>query len=240
MSHRPIIALDFASKDEVAIFLEKFPKEEALFVKIGMELFYQEGPEIVRWLTKLGHAVFLDLKLHDIPNTVEKAMTGLAKLGVVITNVHAAGGVEMMAAAKAGLAKGTKDGSKTPLLIAVTQLTSTSEEAMHQDQLIEVPLKESVLHYATCALKAGLDGVVCSALEAKEIHKKTSNDFICLTPGIRPTGADVGDQKRVVTPSKARELGATYIVVGRPITQARNPYQRYLTIKQEWNGEKND
>lgn len=237
MSHRPIIALDFASKDEVAVFLEKFPKDEALFVKIGMELFYQEGPEIVRWLTKLGHAVFLDLKLHDIPNTVEKAMTGLAKLGVAITNVHAAGGVDMMAAAKAGLIKGTKSGAKIPVLIAVTQLTSTSEKSMHQDQLIEVPLKESVLHYATCAQKAGLDGVVCSALEADEIHKKTSNDFICLTPGIRPTGADVGDQKRVVTPSEARELGSTYIVVGRPITQAENPYKTYLMIKQEWNGE---
>ncbi|MHC5227615.1 orotidine-5'-phosphate decarboxylase [Enterococcus sp. LJL99] len=237
MSHRPIIALDFASKDEVAVFLEKFPKDEALFVKIGMELFYQEGPEIVRWLTKLGHAVFLDLKLHDIPNTVEKAMTGLAKLGIAITNVHAAGGVDMMAAAKVGLTKGTKSGAKIPVLIAVTQLTSTSEKSMHQDQLIEVPLKESVLHYATCAQKAGLDGVVCSALEADEIHKKTSNDFICLTPGIRPTGADVGDQKRVVTPSEARELGSTYIVVGRPITQAENPYQTYLMIKQEWNGE---
>lgn len=238
MSHRPIIALDFASKDEVATFIEKFPKEEALFVKVGMELFYQEGPEIVRWLNQLGHAVFLDLKLHDIPNTVEKAMIGLAKLGVAITNVHAAGGIEMMAAAKAGLVKGTKAGEKTPMLIAVTQLTSTSEKAMHQDQLIQVPLKESVLHYAACAQKAKLDGVVCSALEAQEIHKKTTNDFVCLTPGIRPTGADVGDQKRVVTPSKARELGATYIVVGRPITQAENPYETYVTIKKEWNGEK--
>lgn len=238
MSHRPIIALDFASKDEVATFIEKFPKEEALFVKVGMELFYQEGPEIVRWLNQLGHAVFLDLKLHDIPNTVEKAMIGLAKLGVAITNVHAAGGVEMMAAAKAGLVKGTKAGEKTPILIAVTQLTSTSEKAMHQDQLIQVPLKESVLHYAACAQKAKLDGVVCSALEAQEIHKNTTNDFVCLTPGIRPTGADVGDQKRVVTPSKARELGATYIVVGRPITQAENPYETYVTIKKEWNGEK--
>ena len=238
MSHRPIIALDFASKDEVATFIEKFPKEESLFVKVGMELFYQEGPEIVRWLNQLGHAVFLDLKLHDIPNTVEKAMIGLAKLGVAITNVHAAGGVEMMAAAKAGLVKGTKAGEKTPMLIAVTQLTSTSEKTMHQDQLIQVPLKESVLHYAACAQKAKLDGVVCSALEAQEIHKNTTNDFVCLTPGIRPRGADVGDQKRVVTPSKARELGATYIVVGRPITQAENPYETYVTIKKEWNGEK--
>lgn len=238
MIHRPIIALDFASKDEVATFIEKFPKEESLFVKVGMELFYQEGPEIVRWLNQLGHAVFLDLKLHDIPNTVEKAMIGLAKLGVAITNVHAAGGVEMMAAAKAGLVKGTKAGEKTPMLIAVTQLTSTSEKTMHQDQLIQVPLKESVLHYAACAQKAKLDGVVCSALEAQEIHKNTTNDFVCLTPGIRPKGADVGDQKRVVTPSKARELGATYIVVGRPITQAENPYETYVTIKKEWNGEK--
>lgn len=237
MSHRPIIALDFASKEEVAIFLEKFPKEEALFVKVGMELFYQEGPEIVRWLDQLGHAVFLDLKLHDIPNTVKKAMTGLAKLGVAMTNVHAAGGIEMMTAAKEGLIEGTKKEAKTPLLIAVTQLTSTSEAAMHEEQLINVSLKESVLHYAICAQKAKLDGVVCSALEAKGIHEKTSNDFICLTPGIRPTGAELGDQKRVVTPIKAREFGATYIVVGRPITQAENPYEAYLTIKKEWNGE---
>ncbi|MBO0472672.1 orotidine 5'-phosphate decarboxylase [Enterococcus sp. DIV0840] len=238
MSQRPIIALDFPSKVEVEAFLDKFPKEESLFVKVGMELFYQEGPEIVRWLKAIGHSVFLDLKLHDIPNTVEKSMIGLAKLGVDITNVHAAGGVKMMEAAKNGLKKGTKDGGKVPILIAVTQLTSTSEKEMHQDQLIEVPLKDSVLHYAKCTEKAGLDGVVCSALEAKDIHQATSDAFVCLTPGIRPSGSEVGDQQRVVTPTDARKIGSTYIVVGRPITQADEPYEAYQSIKSEWNGEK--
>lgn len=237
MSHRPIIALDFASRSEVAAFLEKFPKEESLFVKVGMELFYQEGPEIIRWLKALNHSVFLDLKLHDIPNTVEKAMTGLARLDVDITNVHAAGGIKMMAAAKRGLEKGTVNGQKTPLLIAVTQLTSTSEEQMQHDQLIKVPLQESVLHYAQCTQTAGLDGVVCSALEAQAIHQATSKNFICLTPGIRPSGSAVGDQQRVVTPKEAREIGSTYIVVGRPITQAADPFEAYQTIKKEWNGE---
>ncbi|MBO0469316.1 orotidine-5'-phosphate decarboxylase [Enterococcus sp. DIV0242_7C1] len=237
MSQRPIIALDFPSKEAVEVFLLKFPSEESLFVKVGMELFYQEGPEIVRWLKSLGHSVFLDLKLHDIPNTVERAMTGLAKLGVDITNVHAAGGIKMMKAAKEGLKKGTVAGQDVPILIAVTQLTSTSETEMHQDQLIDVSLKESVTHYAACAEKAGLDGVVCSALEAKDIHQATSEAFVCLTPGIRPSGSAVGDQQRVVTPSEARKIGATFIVVGRPITQADRPYEAYQTIKQEWNGE---
>ncbi|OJG74317.1 orotidine 5-phosphate decarboxylase [Enterococcus quebecensis] len=208
-----------------------------MFVKVGMELFYQEGPEIVRWLKSLGHSVFLDLKLHDIPNTVEKAMTGLAKLGVDMTNVHAAGGIKMMKAAKAGLEKGTKSGGEVPVLIAVTQLTSTSEAEMQQDQLIQVPLKESVLHYAKCAQDAGLSGVVCSALEVEAIHEATSKDFVCLTPGIRPSGSDLGDQKRVVTPREARKIGSTFIVVGRPITKANIPYEAYQTIKNEWNGE---
>lgn len=236
MSQRPIIALDFPSKLEVEAFLANFPVGESLFVKVGMELFYQEGPEIVRWLKSIGHSVFLDLKLHDIPNTVEKAMTGLAKLGIDITNVHAAGGVKMMAAAKAGLLKGTKEGSDIPLLIAVTQLTSTSEIEMQQDQLINVPLKESVIHYAKSAEKAGLDGVVCSALEAQDIQRATSEKFVCLTPGIRPSGSAVGDQKRVVTPTDAKKIGSTYIVVGRPITQAKVPYEAYQQIKNEWNG----
>ena len=215
MHDRPIIALDFPTQKEVAVFLEKFPKEEALFVKVGMELFYAEGPAIVRWLKEQGHDVFLDLKLHDIPNTVEKAMTNLAKLGVAITNVHAAGGVRMMQAAKEGLIKGTQPGAKVPELIAVTQLTSTSEEEMHHDQLINVPLETSVIHYAKCAEKAGLDGVVCSALEARGIQE---------------------DQQRVVTPQHAREIGSTYIVVGRPITQAENPYEAYQEIKKDWSG----
>ncbi|MDA9470407.1 orotidine-5'-phosphate decarboxylase [Enterococcus sp. 5H] len=236
MSQRPIIALDFSSKNQVADFLAKFPQNESLFVKVGMELFYQEGPEIVRWLKSLGHSVFLDLKLHDIPNTVEKSMTGLAKLGVDITNVHAAGGLKMMEAAKNGLIRGTESNKQVPVLIAVTQLTSTSENEMHEDQLIEVPLTESVLHYAKNAEKAGLDGVVCSAHEAEMIHQATNEKFVCLTPGIRPSGSEVGDQKRVVTPSEARTIGSTYIVVGRPITQAILPYEAYQTIKNEWNG----
>lgn len=234
MDSRPIIALDFASRQEIAAFLENFPASENLFVKVGMEIFYQEGPEIVRWLKSLGHDVFLDLKLHDIPNTVEKAMQGIAKLNVSITNVHAAGGVAMMAAALKGLKAGTVEGQIVPQLIAVTQLTSTSEDQMHQDQLIEVSLAESVAHYAKCAEKAGLAGVVCSALEVADIHRATNPEFICLTPGIRPADSAVGDQKRVVTPSQAKEIGSSYIVVGRPITQADNPYQSYLEIKKDW------
>lgn len=237
MENRPIIAFDFASKQEIDTFLTHFPISEKLFVKIGMELFYQEGPAIVNFLRSQGHDIFLDLKLHDIPNTVQKAMRGIAKMGVKITNVHAAGGVEMMQAAKQGLTEGTKEDQTIPELIAVTQLTSTSEEQMHEDQLIEVSLQESVLHYAKCAEKAGLEGVVCSAHEVEKIHQATNANFICLTPGIRPQGASVGDQKRVMTPAKAREIGSNYIVVGRPITQAENPYESYLQIKKEWNGE---
>ena len=237
MENRPIVAFDFASKQEIEKFLTHFPNEEKLFVKIGMELFYQEGPAIVNFLRTQGHDIFLDLKLHDIPNTVQKAMRGIAKMGVKITNVHAAGGVEMMQAAKQGLIEGTTENQAIPELIAVTQLTSTSEEQMHADQLINVSLAESVLHYAQCAEKAGLEGVVCSAHEVENIHEATSADFICLTPGIRPQGASVGDQKRVMTPAKARAIGSNYIVVGRPITQADDPYQSYLQIKKEWNGE---
>ena len=236
MIDRPIIALDFPSRKEIEVFLEKFPKEEKLFVKVGMEIFYQEGPEIVRWLKELGHDIFLDLKLHDIPNTVSRAMERIAQLGVAITNVHAAGGIEMMEAAKAGLVKGTPIGEKTPQLIAVTQLTSTSQEQMQQDQLLAVTLEESVLHYAQCTEKAGLAGVVCSALEAKNIHQATSDTFMCLTPGIRPSGTEVGDQKRVVTPALAKEIGSNAIVVGRPITQVSQPDDTYVAIKNEWNG----
>ncbi|MDR1568236.1 MAG: orotidine-5'-phosphate decarboxylase [Streptococcaceae bacterium] len=231
---RPIIALDFPNMAEVSSFLARFPKEEQLFVKVGMELFYQNGPEIVRYLRKLGHDVFLDLKLHDIPNTVNSAMKGIAKLDVAITNVHAAGGVEMMKAAKEGLILGTPRGKSLSKLIAVTQLTSTSENQMHDDQLIQVPLLESVKHYAKRAAEANLCGVVCSALEAEVIHQVTSDSFVCLTPGIRPATSAVGDQQRVVTPEKARELGSNYIVVGRPITRSENPYQAYLEIKQAW------
>ena len=236
MSNRPIIALDFSNKEDIIAFLTHFPKNESLYVKVGMELFYQEGPDIVSWLTSLGHDVFLDLKLHDIPNTVESAMRGLAKLGVSMTNVHAAGGLNMMEAALRGLEEGSTDGRR-PLLIAVTQLTSTSEAEMQHDQGLNMSLEESVIHYARMTKMAGLDGVVCSALEANSIKKHTSSNFICLTPGIRPLGSTIGDQQRVVTPKGARELCSNFIVVGRPITRAENPYVAYQTIKKEWNGE---
>lgn len=219
-----IIALDFPEKNDVVEFLSKF--DEELFVKVGMELYYQEGPEIVKYIKSSGHKIFLDLKLHDIPNTVESAMRGLAKLGVDMTNVHAAGGVEMMQAAKRGLGEGVE-------LIAVTQLTSTSEEQMHEDQLIPVSLNESVVHYAKCAHKAGLDGVVCSPLESKIIKEATGSDFLCVTPGVRPKSSEVGDQKRVMTPAQAFENGSSYIVVGRPITRAENPVQAYREIMEE-------
>ncbi|HEM3490665.1 TPA: orotidine-5'-phosphate decarboxylase [Streptococcus suis] len=225
---RPIIALDFAGKEEVQSFLEQFPADEKLYVKVGMELYYAEGPGIINYLKGCGHSIFLDLKLHDIPNTVESAMRVLAKLGVDMTNVHAAGGVEMMRAARRGL-------GKAAVLIAVTQLTSTSEEQMRTDQNIQTSLQEAVVHYAQRAQEAGLDGVVCSAHEVALIKDATSSDFVCLTPGIRPTGGEVGDQKRVMTPADAARIGSDYIVVGRPITRADHPYQTYLSIKEEWN-----
>lgn len=235
---RPIIALDFPNGQEVQTFLENFPKEESLFVKVGMELFYKEGPQVVKMLIEEGHDVFLDLKLHDIPNTVGSAMKNIASLGVKITNVHAAGGKEMLEAALKGLEEGTPTGQTRPELIAVTQLTSTSEEQMQNDQLIKVSLEESVAHYASITNESGLDGVVCSALEVEKIREATNETFICLTPGIRPAESAVGDQKRVVTPSRAKKIGSTYIVVGRPITQSETPYESYLEIKKEWNGEK--
>lgn len=220
-----IIALDFPGRTEVMEFLDHF--EESLYVKIGMELYYQTGPEMVREIKERGHRIFLDLKLHDIPNTVESAMRGLRKLGVDMANVHAAGGIEMMEAARRGLGEG-------PILLAVTQLTSTSEAQMHNDQLIEVSLEQSVLHYAACAQKAGLDGVVCSPLEAQQIANECGEAFLRVTPGIRPATSDVGDQKRVMTPSRARQNGSSHIVVGRPITKADNPYEAYVAIKNEW------
>ena len=224
---RPVIALDFPSFDAVKKFLAQFPAEESLYLKVGMELYYATGPEIVSYLKDLGHSVFLDLKLHDIPNTVKSAMKVLSHLGVDMTNVHAAGGVEMMKAAREGLGKEAK-------LIAVTQLTSTSEEQMRDFQNIQTSLQESVIHYAKKTAEAGLDGVVCSAQEVKLIKEATSKDFICLTPGIRPAGAAVGDQKRVMTPADAYQIGSDYIVVGRPITQATDPVVAYHAIKDEW------
>ncbi|MDN3449263.1 orotidine-5'-phosphate decarboxylase [Planococcus sp. APC 3906] len=226
--NKPIIALDFSSKQQVEEFLSRF--NEPLFVKVGMELFYQEGPDLVRTIKAMGHDIFLDLKLHDIPNTVESAMRGLAKLGVDLTNVHAAGGVEMMEAAKRGLS-----GSATKL-IAVTQLTSTSEEQMHSDQLIAASLHDSVLHYAIKAKQAGLDGVVCSVLEAAAIGEACGESFMRVTPGIRPADAAADDQKRIATPQEARLKGSTHIVVGRAITKSENPAASYGQIKNEWSG----
>ncbi|ORO55892.1 orotidine 5'-phosphate decarboxylase [Streptococcus oralis subsp. oralis] len=226
--HRPVIALDLPSFEAVKEFLSLFPAEESLYLKVGMELYYAEGPEVVRYLKSLGHSVFLDLKLHDIPNTVKSAMKVLSQLGVDMTNVHAAGGVEMMKAAREGLGTQAK-------LIAVTQLTSTSESQMQDFQNIQTTLQESVIHYAKKTAEAGLDGVVCSAQEVQLIKQATNPDFICLTPGIRPAGTAVGDQKRVMTPAEAYQIGSDYIVVGRPITQAEDPVAAYHTIKDEWN-----
>ncbi len=235
--NRPIIALDFPNQEKTQEFLATFPKEESLFLKVGMELFYKEGPKIVENLIESGHDIFLDLKLHDIPNTVKSAMANIADLGVKITNVHAAGGKEMMIAALEGLKEGTPDGKKIPELIAVTQLTSTSELQMQEDQLISTTLQASVTHYAKIAEIAGLNGVVCSAQEVQAIKNATTDTFVCLTPGIRPDGSNKGDQKRVMTPKAAKEIGSTYIVVGRPITESNNPYKSYLNIKAEWTGD---
>ncbi|KHD44207.1 orotidine-5'-phosphate decarboxylase [Streptococcus hongkongensis] len=225
---RPIIALDFPSVEELKSFLSLFPKEEKLYVKIGMELYYAAGPEIVRYVKSLGHSVFLDLKLHDIPNTVKSTMKVLSRMGIDMTTVQAAGGLEMLQAARQGLGDG-------PILIAVTQLTSTSETMMQEDQNIQTSLLESVLHYAKRTALAGLDGVVCSAHEVAAIKAVTPDSFVCLTPGIRPTGSDIGDQKRIMTPSQAKAIGSDYIVVGRPITLAKDPVAAYQAIKTEWN-----
>ena len=225
---RPIIALDFPAFEDVKNFLEHFPEDEKLFVKIGMEFFYAVGPEIVHYLKGLGHSIFLDLKLHDIPNTVKSAMSVLGTFGVDMVTVHAAGGVEMMREAKAALGEGAK-------LVAVTQLTSTSEENMRDCQNIQTTVQESVVNYARKAQEAGLDGVVCSAHEVALIKDATSSDVVCVTPGIRPAGAEIGDQKRVMTPQEAHKIGSDYIVVGRPIIQAENPWDAYHEIKRQWN-----
>lgn len=235
MNDSLIIALDFPGKKEVDQFLDRFD-DERLFLKVGMELFYREGPEIVYSLKEKGHKIFLDLKLHDIPNTVKSAMKGLAKLGCDLVNVHAAGGSQMMIAAVEGLEAGTIAGSMRPRCIAVTQLTSTSEEQMQREQLIEVPLKESVLHYAKLSHDAGLDGVVCSSHEVSMIRSSVGNEFLTVTPGIRLATDAVQDQKRVATPQFAREAGVSAIVVGRGITQARDPLLGYQLYKQAWEG----
>ncbi|WP_028273727.1 orotidine-5'-phosphate decarboxylase [Atopococcus tabaci] len=235
MTTQPIIALDVPSRSEARSFLKSFGDEE-LYLKVGMELFYAEGPELIRELKEMGHRIFLDLKLHDIPNTVYRAMRNIAALGIDMVNVHAAGGSEMMRAAKKGLEEGA-EGASRPLLIAVTQLTSTTEDAMQREQRISLTLEESVLQYAKLAHESGLDGVVCSAWEAEAIQKATSPDFLCVTPGIRPDGSETGDQKRVATPERAREMGASYIVVGRPITQAAASVTAYHSIFDQWKGE---
>lgn len=218
-----IIACDFASGPETLAFLDRFPGRKP-FVKIGMELFYAEGPEIVRAIKARGHQIFLDLKLHDIPNTVKKAMAVLSRLEVDLVNLHAAGTRAMMEAALEGLTR--PDGTR-PLLIAVTQLTSTSQERMQQELLIPGALPQVVLHYAGLARAAGLDGVVCAPLEAEQVHAACGPSFLTVTPGVRFSDGDAGDQVRVTTPAQAKALGSDYIVVGRPITQAQDPVAAY-------------
>ena len=230
MAKDVIIACDFASGDETLAFLDRFAGEKP-FVKIGMELFYAEGPQIVRSLKTRGHRIFLDLKLHDIPNTVKKAMRVLSGLDVDLVNLHAAGTRAMMEAALEGLTR--PDGTR-PLLIAVTQLTSTDQEALESELLIPRPMEEVVLAYAKNAAAAGLDGVVCSPLEAGRVHESCGAGFLTVTPGVRFAEGDSGDQKRVATPARARELGSDYIVVGRPITRAADPLEAYCRCVKEF------
>lgn len=231
----PIIALDFASAEETLAFLAPFQKEP-LFVKVGMELFYQEGPSIVKQLKERNCELFLDLKLHDIPTTVNKAMKRLASLGVDLVNVHAAGGKKMMQAALEGLEEGTPAGKKRPSLIAVTQLTSTSEQMMKDELLIQRPLIDTVVHYSKLAEESGLDGVVCSVHEAKAIYDAVSPSFLTVTPGIRMSEDASNDQIRVATPAIAREKGSSAIVVGRSITKAADPVKAYEAVRLEWEG----
>ena len=232
MDNKVIIALDFDSAQKVYGFLDKFGDRE-LFVKIGMELYYAEGPAIIREIKKRGHKIFLDLKLHDIPNTVKKAMHVLSGLDVDMCNLHASGTREMMEAALEGLTRA--DGSR-PLLIAVTQLTSTDERALHEELLIERPMKEVVMSYAARAKDAGLDGVVCSPMESAAVHERCGSDFLTVTPGVRFADGDKGDQKRVMTPAEARRIGSDYIVVGRPITAAADPVAAYDRCISEFSG----
>lgn len=227
-----IIACDFQNREAVLNFLDKFTEEKP-YVKIGMELFYSAGPEIVREIKRRGHKIFLDLKLCDIPNTVKKSMAVLSGLDVDMTNLHAFGTIEMMKAAIEGLTR--PDGTR-PLLIAVTQLTSTSEERMKNDLLIDRPLPEVVMHYARNAQIAGLDGVVCSPLEAGKVHETCGENFVTVTPGVRFADGEVGDQVRVTTPERAREIGSDYIVVGRPITTAEDPVAAYRRCVREFVG----
>lgn len=227
-----IVACDFESAEQTYAFLDKFTGKKP-FVKIGMELFYAEGPEIVRQIKARGHKIFLDLKLHDIPNTVKKAMAVLSRLDVDICNLHAAGTIPMMEAALEGLTR--PDGTR-PLLIAVTQLTSTDQETMERDLLIKKKIDDVVIHYAQNAARAGLDGVVCSPLEAGKVHESCGSSFLTVTPGVRFADGAKGDQKRVMTPAQAREIGSDYIVVGRPITAAEDPVAAYERCVKEFVG----
>lgn len=230
MGRDVIVACDFDSAEKVFAFLDKFTDKKP-FVKIGMELYYAEGPSIVREIKKRGHKIFLDLKLHDIPNTVKKSMAVLSKLDVDMTNLHASGTKRMMQAAIEGLTR--PDGSR-PILIAVTQLTSTDQESMENDLLINKPIDEVVMHYAATAKEAGLDGVVCSPLEAEKVHNRCGKDFITVTPGVRFADGEIGDQKRVMTPAEAKKIGSDYIVVGRPITAAEDPVAAYNRCVEEF------
>ena len=230
MAKDVIIACDFNSAQKTFEFLDKFTSVKP-FLKIGMELYYAEGPSIVKEIKARGHKIFLDLKLHDIPNTVKKSMAVLSNLEVDMCNLHASGTTAMMTAALEGLTRA--DGTR-PLLVAVTQLTSTDEESMKRDLLIEKPIDEVVMHYAEVAKNAGLDGVVCSPLEAGKVHSRCGEGFVTVTPGVRFADGDVGDQKRVTTPKKARELGSDYIVVGRPITAAEDPVKAYERCVKEF------
>lgn len=232
MNNKPIIALDFPGEKEVFEFLNHF--DEPLFVKIGMELYMQEGPDIVKKVKDQGHNIFLDLKLHDIPNTVKSAMKGLARLGVDLVNVHAAGGRAMMEGALEGLEAGTAAGNERAALIAVTQLTSTTEQQMQEEQKIILSLQQSVLHYAQVTKQAGLNGVVCSVHEARAIQEACGEDFLRVTPGIRMLGGQAHDQKRIATPDGARQDGSSLIVVGRAITGAANPVLAYQEVCQLW------
>ncbi len=227
-----IIACDFASKEQTLEFLDKFSGKKP-FVKIGMELFYAEGPSIVKEIKARGHKIFLDLKLHDIPNTVKKSMAVLSRLDVDMCNLHAGGTSRMMTAALEGLTR--EDGTR-PMLIAVTQLTSTDQEAMEKDLLIKEPIDKVVMHYAKNAKDSGLDGVVCSPLEAGKVHDTCGSDFVTVTPGVRFADGDIGDQKRVMTPAQAKEIGSDYIVVGRPITAAADPVAAYERCVAEFVG----
>ena len=233
MADDVIIALDFPAREETLAFLDRFPAGEKPFVKIGMELYYAEGPAIIREMKARGHKIFLDLKLHDIPNTVKRAMAVLSRLDVDMVNLHAAGASEMMKAALEGL---TRPDGPRPLLIAVTQLTSTGAAALKDELLIDTPMAETVLSYAQNAARCGLDGVVCSPLEAALVKERCGENFLTVTPGIRFAGGDAGDQKRIMTPEKAGRSGCDYIVVGRPVTQAPDPVEAYRRAVREFLG----